>query len=91
MPLYLLLLHAALTTELDAVLPIIALLLLVGLATAILQAAFQIEDATFSLLPKTLAMIGVTLFGGFGMLHAFAALATLWISHAGSLVHQSWS
>ena len=45
MPFYVQLLHDALTTELTAILPIIGLLLVVGLLTAILQAALQIEDA----------------------------------------------
>jgi flagellar biosynthetic protein FliQ len=91
MPLYLKLLHLACAAELASVTPIIAILLAVGLVTAILQSALQIEDATFSLLPKTFAMIAIALFGGFGALQTFENLATLFISHAPSLVHQTWS
>jgi flagellar biosynthetic protein FliQ len=91
MPLYIQLLHYALSTELTAVLPTVAILLIVGLVTAILQAALQIEDATFSLLPKTFAMILIVLFGGLGAMQAFQGLAVLFITHAPALVHQSWS
>ena len=66
-------------------------LLVVGLATAFVQAVFQIEDTAFSLLPKTIAMIAIALFGGFSMLRGFEALATLWIGNADTIVRQSWS
>jgi flagellar biosynthetic protein FliQ len=79
------------TVELAAVTPTIAVLLAIGLATAIFQSAFQIEDATFSLLPKTIAMIIIALFGGFGALYGFEQLASVWIGHAGQLIRQPWS
>ncbi|OYV24741.1 MAG: hypothetical protein B7W99_00815 [Rhodospirillales bacterium 20-58-10] len=91
MPLYVKLLHDALLTELLAVTPIILLLLGIGLTTAVIQALFQIEDTAFSLLPKIFVMIAIALFGGFGALQAFEGLAILWISHAPTLAHQSWS
>jgi flagellar biosynthetic protein FliQ len=91
MPFYLKLLYLAFSAELQAVTPIIVILLIVGLVTAIFQSALQIEDATFSLLPKTFAMIAIGLFGGFGALQVFEALATNFISHAAVWVHQSWS
>lgn len=91
MPLYLKLLHIALATELSALTPVIALLLAVGFATSFIQAAFQIEDATFALLPKTIAMVFIALGGGFGLLAAFEHLATAFILRAPVLVHQSWS
>jgi flagellar biosynthesis protein FliQ len=91
MPFYLQLLHSALATELAITLPFILLLLVVGLSTAVLQALFQIEDATFSLLPKTIAMIIAAMFGGLGMLNLVEALFTGWLSHAATIVHQSWS
>jgi len=91
MPLYVKLAHQALATEFMAIGPIIAILLTVGIVTAIIQAVFQIEDAAFGLLPKTLAMIAIALFGGFGALQAFGSLATFWIGHAAQIVHQSWS
>jgi flagellar biosynthesis protein FliQ len=91
MPLYLQLLHLALTTELAAVTPIVMVLLVIGLVTAIFQSAFQIEDATFSLLPKIFAMIAIGLFGGFGALSVFEHFAVTLISHAPGLVHQTWS
>jgi flagellar biosynthesis protein FliQ len=78
-------------TEFMAIAPIIAILLTVGIVTAIIQAVFQIEDAAFGLLPKTIAMIAIALFGGFGALQAFETLATDWIGHAAVIVHQSWS
>lgn len=91
MPFYIQLLHLALTEELSIVMPIIGLLLAVGLLTAILQAALQIEEPGFSLLPKVLIMTVLPLLGGITALHLIEALATSWISHAGELVHRSWS
>lgn len=90
MPLYLRLLHDAFTTELDAMLPVIGLLLAVGVVTSFIQAAFQIEDATFSLLPKTAVMILVAMFGGFGAVYLFEHFAVEFISHAPGLVRQDW-
>jgi flagellar biosynthetic protein FliQ len=90
MPLYIKLIHAALSTEMMGIAPIIIVLLIVGLATGIFQAAFQIEDPTFSLLPKTFAMIAMALLGGFGALRTFEGFAVLMISHAPQLVHQPW-
>jgi flagellar biosynthesis protein FliQ len=91
MPLYVKLAHDALAAEFMGIAPIIAILLTVGIVTAIIQAVFQIEDAAFGLLPKTIAMIAIAVFGGFGALQVFENLATFWISHAGLIVHQSWS
>ncbi len=90
MPLYLKLLHLALATELIALTPMGAVLLGVGLVTALVQSALQIEDATFSLLPKGFAMIALALTGGFGALNEFEGLAVLFITHAPALVHQTW-
>jgi flagellar biosynthesis protein FliQ len=91
MPLYLRLLHDALATEFQAILPIVMILLASGLATGILQAAFQIEDGAFSLLPRLIIMIAIAMLGGFGLFGTFKALAVLWLGHAALLVHQSWS
>lgn len=90
MPLYLKLLHHAVAIEAAAIWPCIALLLLVGLITSILQAVLQIEDTTFALLPKTIAMAALTATGGAGMLSMFEALAKDFIINAPSLVHQPW-
>jgi flagellar biosynthesis protein FliQ len=91
MPLYLTLLHAALAVETEAVLPIIMLLLIVGITTATFQAAFQLEDIALNLLPKTITMILIVIFGGFGALGLFKTLVVAWIDHASLLVHQPWS
>lgn len=90
MPYYLQLLRSALGVELAAISPIILLLLVVGLATAILQAALQMEDTAFSLLPKLIAMVAIGLFGGFGLMHGFEAFATLWITQAPVTVLHPW-
>ncbi len=90
MPLYLKLLHLALATELIALTSMVAVLLGVGLVTALVQSALQIEDATFSLLPKGFTMIALALTGGFGALKEFEGLAVLFITHAPGLVHQTW-
>jgi flagellar biosynthesis protein FliQ len=91
MPLYLTLLRTALATETEAVMPIIMLLLIVGITTATVQAALQLEDTALNLLPKTVAMILIAVFGGFGALNLFKTLITAWIGHASLLVHQPWS
>jgi flagellar biosynthesis protein FliQ len=91
MPLYLNLLRTALTDEVAAVLPIILLLLAVGVTTATIQAAFQLEDTALNLLPKTIAMILIAIFGGFGAVDLIRTLVVAWISHATLLVHQPWS
>jgi flagellar biosynthesis protein FliQ len=89
-PLYLTLLHIAFATELSVLTPIILLLLAVGFVTSFIQAALQIEDATFALLPKTIVMMFIALSGGFGLLAGFQRLATMFIMHAPALVRQSW-
>ena len=91
MPLYLTLLQTALFTAVTAVLPIIMLLLIVGIATATIQAAFQLEDTALNLLPKTVTMILIAVFGGFGAVGLFKALLVAWIGHANVLVHHPWS
>lgn len=91
MPLYIKLLHAAFSAELQAVLPVILLLLVVGLATAVVQAALQIEEPTFSLLPKTVAMVGIALLGGLGAMQVFARLALMLIGHAAVLARLAWN
>ncbi len=90
MPLYLTLLHEALGTAFSATAPLILALVLVGLITSVVQGALQIEDATFALLPKTLALILLALTGGFGALNMFETLAALFITHAPELVRQAW-
>ena len=91
MPLYLKFLQQALLTEVHALAPVILILLVIGVATAIFQAAFQIEDATFSLLLKTIAMVFLVLAGGASMLRGFETLATFWIGHAPQLIRQPWT
>jgi flagellar biosynthesis protein FliQ len=91
MPLYLKLLQQGLTAEVTALTPVILVLLVIGVATAIFQAALQIEDATLALLLKTLAMIGMILFGGLSFMTGFETLASFWISHAPALIRMSWS
>ncbi|MGE4481089.1 flagellar biosynthetic protein FliQ [Acidocella sp.] len=90
MPLYLELFQHAFGVALAAIWPCVAVLLAVGLVTSILQAVLQIEDATFALLPKTMAMILLALGGGFGALSMFEALARDFIMRAPMLVHQTW-
>ncbi len=91
MPLYLTLFRMALTVELQAILPIVLLLLAIGVATATLQAMVQMEDTALSLMPRTIAMVIIAVLGGLGALDFFKALAVDWIGHAAMLVHRSWS
>jgi flagellar biosynthesis protein FliQ len=91
MPFYQHFLFAAFNTEFTTITPIVAILLIIGLATAIFQSVFHIEDATFSLLPKSFAMIAIAITGGFGALTQFENFARWSISHAASLIHQNWA
>jgi flagellar biosynthesis protein FliQ len=91
MPLYITLTRLFMQTEISALTPVILVLLAVGLGTAFLQAALQIEDATFSLLPKTMAMIIIAMAGGFGMLAMFSSLAARMIMQAPALLQQPWN
>jgi flagellar biosynthetic protein FliQ len=90
MPYYLQLLRGALGVELAQITPVIGILLIVGLVTAIFQAALQMEDTAFSLLPKLLAMIAIGLLGGVGFMQGFEHFATGWIAQAPSMVSRSW-
>jgi flagellar biosynthesis protein FliQ len=88
---YIALVQGFMGTVLVALVPIVAVLLVVGLATAFFQAAFQIEDATFSLLPKTAAMIVMAMAGGFGALGILSRLAARMILTAPDLIRQPWN
>lgn len=90
MPLYLKLYQHALAVGVSAIFPPIMILLAVGLAIAIFQAVFQIEDATFALLPKTIAMIFLAFSGGMGAFEIFETLCRTFIVQAPVLVHQVW-
>lgn len=90
MPLYLRLYQHALEIGLSAIFPSIFILLAVGLVVSILQAVLQIEDTTFALLPKTIAMILLAFSGGFGAFHVFESLCRDFIFNAPALVHQAW-
>jgi flagellar biosynthesis protein FliQ len=90
MPFYISLLQSALSTCIGAIAPLILILLVIGIATAVFQSAFQIEDATFALLLKNLATILLILFAGAAMLAQFEVLAASWISHAPLSIARSW-
>jgi len=91
MPFYITLLQEALSCCILAIAPLILLLLVISIATAIFQSAFQIEDATFALLLKNLATILLILFAGAAMLAHFEALAASWISRAPLSIARSWT
>lgn len=90
MPLYLKIYQHALEIALTAVFPSILVLLAVGLTASIIQTIFQIEDTTFSLLPKTLAMVFLVFSGGIGAFYIFQNLCIDFIVHAPILVRQAW-
>jgi len=90
MPFYLQLLQEALTVTIGAITPVLVVLLIIGVATAILQSALQWEDQTLSLLLKTIAMILLLLLGGATAMGRFETLATLWIGHAGAWIYKPW-
>ncbi len=91
MSLYLLLFSKALSVLLACLYPVIGLLLLVTITTAVIQSALQLEDPGLSLLPKTLAIILLVLVSGLGLLDGIRDLAVYWIGDAGHLVRQPWS
>lgn len=90
MPFYLKLYQHALEVGFSAIFPCVMVLLVVGLLVAIFQAIFQIEDATFALLPKTIAMIFLAFSGGMGAFEIIETLCRTFIVQAPSLVHQVW-
>lgn len=90
MPLYLKLYQHAMEVGLSAILPCVMMLLIVGLCASIFQAVLQIEDTTFALLPKTIAMIFLAFSGGMGAFYIFQGLCKDFIVHAPLLVHQAW-
>jgi flagellar biosynthesis protein FliQ len=91
MPLYITLFQSAVSTCILAIAPLVLILLIISIATAIFQSAFQIEDATFALLLKNLATILLILFAGAAMLAHFETLAATWIAHAPQSIAQSWN
>jgi flagellar biosynthesis protein FliQ len=91
LPFYLTLFQYALRVEFSQVMPIVMIMLAVGLTTGIIQAALQIEDTTFSLIPKLIAMIALGLTGGFGALTGFEHLAVMFISRAPTYIAHPWS
>jgi len=91
MPFYISLLQDALSCCILAIAPLILVLVVISIATAVFQSAFQIEDATFALLLKNLATILLILAAGSAMLAHFQSLAATWISHAPVLIARSWN
>jgi flagellar biosynthesis protein FliQ len=91
MPLYLLLFSKALSTVVACLYPIIGLVLVVTVITAIIQAALQLEDVALSLLPKTVAVIFLILASGLGLLHGIHELMEFWIGHVDRLIRLPWS
>ena len=90
MPLYLRLYQYAMEAGFAAIWPSVSLLLMIGLVIAILQAILQIEETTFSLLPKTIMMTLIVFSGGFGAFDILSRLSKYFITNAAMLVHQSW-
>lgn len=90
MPLYIHLFVIALNDLLLAITPLILLVLAAGVFASIIQGAIQIEDGTFSLIPKLLAgLIGLILMGGF-MLNIEKILMSGWIKAIPHLIRLSW-
>ena len=71
-------------------LALLALLLLVAILIATVQASLQLEDMALSLLPRTVLVILLVLMGGFGAFDTMRHLAASWLGAAGSLVHRPW-
>ena len=85
------LLHHGLAIVGLAVTPIIFGIILVGLALAVLQGAFQIEDSTLAMGAK-LAI--VLLMAGSGLIDIYVSLsglATDWLHHLPDLINRPWS
>ena len=85
------LLHHGLAIVGLAVTPLIFGIILVGLALAVLQGAFQIEDSTLAMGAK-LAI--VLLMAGSGLLDIYVSLSGLaadWLRHIPDIINRPWS
>ncbi len=85
------LLHHGLAIVGLAVTPLIFGIILVGLALAVLQGAFQIEDSTLAMGAK-LAI--VLLMAGSGLVDIYVSLSGLaadWLRHIPDIINRPWS
>ena len=90
MPLYVRLFNEALLVAVGCLAPVILCILIVTIATALIQSALQLEETALSLLPKTLAVILLVLVFGLHLLGGIERLMIAWLTHADGLVRQPW-
>lgn len=83
--------HHAFLVLAYAITPLIAGILFVGLAIALLQGAFQIEDGALLLGAKLIVALVLLSSSGSAIYFAVRHLAHEWIAHAPSLINHSWS
>lgn len=85
------LLASAIMVMARAVTPYIFGLLLIGLLTALVQGAFQVEDGTLMMATRLAAAVATAIGGMTVVFRAIAALAHQWISHAPGMIDRLWS
>jgi flagellar biosynthesis protein FliQ len=85
------LLQSAIETLALAVTPLIAGILLVGLFLALIQGAFQVEDATLALAAKLVITLMLASTSGATIFLALAHLAHQWWSDIPAMVNRDWS
>lgn len=91
MPLHEILLQHALGVALYATLPVVLTALAGGLLIGVFQSLTQLNDSTFSLAPRLVVAVLVTLVLGRWMLQLDAQLAHALIGHLAQIVGRSWS
>lgn len=91
MPLYITLFAQALSIVVACLFPLIMVILVVTMVTALIQAGLQLEDTALSLLPKTITMILLVMLFGLHLLGGIEHLMTFWIEQGDRLVRLPWA
>jgi flagellar biosynthesis protein FliQ len=85
------LLHQAIEALALAVTPLIVGILLIGLILALLQGAFQVEDATLALAAKLAITLMLASTSGVTIFLMLSHLAHQWMSNIPAVIARNWS
>lgn len=85
------LLQRAIETLAVAVTPLIAGILLIGLLLALIQGAFQVEDAALALAVKLTIVLTLASSSGMMIFFVMRHLAHDWLSGMRSMIDRKWS
>jgi flagellar biosynthesis protein FliQ len=91
LPFSIALLHQAIEALALAVTPVIVGILLIGLILALLQGAFQVEDATLALAAKLAITLMLASTSGVAIFLMLSHLAHQWMSNIPAIIARNWS